>query len=84
MSQLNYVVSCGWWRIVAGPYRDTLLPTTALHIGELWHLMWHKTYSQILRYTLNPQEKFGPQCEKVYHVSVIPTQYLFWHFLPNK
>ena len=50
--------------IVVGPYGDTLLPTTALRIGELWHLlchiMRHKTYSQILHYTLNPQEKFDP------------------------
>ena len=56
--------------IVVGPYGDTLLPTTALHIGELWHLlchiMWHKTYSQILHYTLNPQEKFDPQCRRKY------------------
>ena len=28
--------------------------------------------------------QLGPRTEKVYHVSVIPTQHLFWYFLPNK
>lgn len=35
--QLAHVACCEWLGVIVGPYRDTPLPLTTGHMGELWH-----------------------------------------------